>query len=56
MERVLDELAPGYRMILVHDIYGYEHNEIAEILCCSIGSSKSQLHKARERVRVLPNS
>ena len=52
--RVLDSLPPGYRMIFVlHDIYGYEHNEIAEILCCSIGNSKSQLHKAREKVRLL---
>jgi RNA polymerase sigma-70 factor (ECF subfamily) len=35
------------------DIEGYEHNEIAEILSRSIGVSKSQLHKARVRMREL---
>jgi RNA polymerase sigma-70 factor (ECF subfamily) len=37
----------------VHDVLGYEHNEIAAILRCSIGNSKSQLHKARMRLRKL---
>ena len=36
---------------ILHDIEGYEHNEIAEILSCSIGTSKSQLHKARLKLR-----
>ena len=36
---------------VLHDIEGYEHNEIAEILSRSIGVSKSQLHKARVRLR-----
>jgi RNA polymerase sigma-70 factor (ECF subfamily) len=40
-------------MFLLHDVHGYEHNEIAEILGCSIGNSKSQLHKARKRLREL---
>jgi RNA polymerase sigma-70 factor, ECF subfamily len=54
LERAIGELPPGYRTIFVlHDIEGYEHNEIAEILCCSIGNSKSQLHKARMKLRAL---
>jgi RNA polymerase sigma-70 factor (ECF subfamily) len=38
---------------VLHDIQGYEHNEIADIMGCSIGNSKSQLHKARTRLREL---
>jgi RNA polymerase sigma-70 factor (ECF subfamily) len=54
LERAIGELPPGYRIIFVlHDIEGYEHNEIAELLCCSIGNSKSQLHKARMKLRTL---
>jgi len=52
LERALVELPPGYRMVfLLHDVQGYEHNEIARIMDCSIGNSKSQLHKARTRLR-----
>lgn len=48
----IEELAPGYRAIFVlHDVEGYEHNEIAEIMNCSVGNSKSQLHKARLKLR-----
>jgi RNA polymerase sigma-70 factor (ECF subfamily) len=54
LEDAIAELPPGYRIIFVlHDIEGYEHNEIAEILGCSIGNSKSQLHKARMKLRTL---
>ena len=54
LERAIGQLPPGYRMIFVlHEIEGYEHHEIAEIFDCSIGNSKSQLHKARMKVRVL---
>jgi len=54
LERAVDELPPGYRTIFVlHDIEGYEHNEIAELVGCSIGNSKSQLHKARIKLREL---
>lgn len=50
--RVIESLPPGYRIIFVlHDVEGYEHNEIAEMLGCSVGNSKSQLHKARMRLR-----
>ena len=52
LERVIESLAPGYRIIFVlHDVEGYEHNEIAEMLGCSLGTSKSQLHKARMVLR-----
>jgi RNA polymerase sigma-70 factor (ECF subfamily) len=52
LQRAIDELPPGYKTVFVlHDVQGYEHNEIAEIMGCSIGNSKSQLHKARMRLR-----
>jgi len=52
LERCIAQLPVGYRTIFVlHDIQGYEHNEIAEILGRSVGDSKSQLHKARTRLR-----
>lgn len=54
LERSVEKLPPGYRTVFVlHDIQGYEHNEIAGILGCSVGNSKSQLHKARTRLREL---
>jgi RNA polymerase sigma-70 factor (ECF subfamily) len=54
LQAALDGLPEGYRlMFLLHDVHGYEHNEIARILGCSIGNSKSQLHKARKRLRLL---
>jgi len=54
LQRAVDELPPGYRTIFVlHDVEGYEHNEIAEMVGCSIGNSKSQLHKARLKLRDL---
>ena len=52
LERAIADLPAGYRLIFVlHDIEGYEHNEIAAMLDCSIGNSKSQLHKARLKLR-----
>jgi RNA polymerase sigma-70 factor (ECF subfamily) len=52
LQRSIESLPPGYRMIfLLHDVEGYEHNEIAEMVGCSIGNSKSQLHKARMKLR-----
>jgi RNA polymerase sigma-70 factor (ECF subfamily) len=52
LDRAIASLPPGYRIIFVlHDVEGYEHNEIAEMLGCSIGNSKSQLHKARMKLR-----
>lgn len=52
LERAVAELPPGYRMIFIlHDVEGYEHIEIARMLECSVGTSKSQLHKARLKLR-----
>jgi RNA polymerase sigma-70 factor, ECF subfamily len=54
LQRCVEQLPPGYRTVFVlHDVQGYEHNEIADIMRCSIGNSKSQLHKARMRIREL---
>jgi RNA polymerase sigma-70 factor (ECF subfamily) len=54
LERAIENLPPGYRLVFVlHDVEGYEHNEIAEMLDCSTGNSKSQLHKARMKLRDL---
>jgi RNA polymerase sigma-70 factor, ECF subfamily len=54
LQRAVESLPPGYRSIFVlHDVQGYEHNEIAKIVGCSIGNSKSQLHKARMKLRDL---
>ena len=54
LQHAIAELPPGYRMIfLLHDVQGYEHNEIADMVGCSIGNSKSQLHKARMKLREL---
>jgi RNA polymerase sigma-70 factor (ECF subfamily) len=52
LQRAVDQLPPGYKTAFVlHDVQGYEHHEIAEIMGCSVGTSKSQLHKARMRLR-----
>jgi RNA polymerase sigma-70 factor, ECF subfamily len=54
LKRALRQLPRGYRqMFLLHDVMGYEHHEIAEALGCSVGNSKSQLHKARMRLRTI---
>jgi RNA polymerase sigma-70 factor (ECF subfamily) len=54
LARAMKDLPPGYRTIfLLHEVEGYEHKEIAEMLGCSVGNSKSQLHKAKLRIREL---
>ena len=54
LQKAVGDLPPGYRTIFVlHDVEGYEHNEIAAMVGCSIGNSKSQLHKARMKLRDL---
>jgi RNA polymerase sigma-70 factor, ECF subfamily len=53
LQKAINELPPGCRaMFILHDIQGYRHHEIAGILGCSVGNSKSQVHKARMRLRV----
>jgi RNA polymerase sigma-70 factor, ECF subfamily len=52
LTRAIKDLPAGYRTIfLLHEVEGYEHQEIAKILDCSVGNSKSQLHKAKLRIR-----
>lgn len=54
LERAMDRLPPGFKSVFVlHDIEGYQHTEISKLLGCSIGTSKSQLHKARLKMREL---
>jgi RNA polymerase sigma-70 factor, ECF subfamily len=52
LQRAVKQLPEGYRtMFILHDVHGYEHKEVAEIVGCSVGNSKSQLHKARKQIR-----
>jgi RNA polymerase sigma-70 factor (ECF subfamily) len=52
LRRASEELSAGCRQIFdLHEVKGYQHREIAEILQCSIGNSKSQLHKAKLKMR-----
>ena len=54
LDRAIAQLPPGYRAVFVlHDIEGYEHDEIARMLGVAVGTSKSQLHKARMKLRSL---
>jgi RNA polymerase sigma-70 factor, ECF subfamily len=54
LERAVSELPEGYRVVFVlHDVEGWEHQEIAGLLECSEGTSKSQLSKARLKMRKL---
>jgi RNA polymerase sigma-70 factor (ECF subfamily) len=52
LDSALNQLPPGYRAVfLLHDVEGHEHEEIAKILGVAVGTSKSQLHKARMKLR-----
>jgi RNA polymerase sigma-70 factor, ECF subfamily len=54
LDKAIGQLPPGYRTVfLLHDVEGHEHEEIARMLGCSVGTSKSQLHKARMKLRGL---
>ena len=56
LNHAIESLPAGYRSVFVlHDIEGHEHSEIAEMLGCSMGNTKSQLHKARMKLRSLLN-
>ena len=57
LEGAIAKLPPGYRAaFILHDVEGYEHEEVARILGCAVGTSKSQLHKARTKLRKLLNT
>ena len=54
LDEAIAQLPQGYRIVFVlHDVEGLEHREIASLLGCSIGTSKSQLHRARMKMRLL---
>jgi RNA polymerase sigma-70 factor (ECF subfamily) len=54
LERAIAKLPEGARAVfLLHDVEGFQHHEIASILSISEGTSKSQVHKARLRLRAL---
>jgi len=52
LEEAIEALAPRLRSVFVlHDVQGYKHEEIARTLRCAVGTSKSQLFKARLKIR-----
>src|SRR6195256_1398484 len=52
LNRAIEDLPAGCRQIFdLHEVKGYQHHEIAQLLQCSIGNSKSQLHKAKMKMR-----
>src|SRR5688572_1151738 len=54
LDSAIDQLPAGYKNVFIlHDIEGFEHEEVARILGCSVGTSKSQLHKARLKLQKL---
>ena len=54
LQKAVDQLPPRFKaMFVLYDVQGYAHREIAKILGCSLGTSKSQLHRARRRLREL---
>ena len=54
LERALEKLPDRMRQVIVlHDVEGYTHEEIAEFMGVTPGTSKSQLFKARARMREL---
>jgi len=54
LERAMDRLPDGMRQVLIlHDVEGYTHEEIGEFLGVTAGTSKSQLFKARAKMREL---
>ena len=54
LKNAISQLPNGYRRVFVlHDVEGFEHEEVARIMGISVGTSKSQLHKARLKLRGL---
>jgi RNA polymerase sigma-70 factor (ECF subfamily) len=54
LEQAIQQLSPNLKSVfLLHDVQGFKHREIAHILGCSVGTSKSQLFKARKKIRKL---
>ena len=54
LKNAIAELPKGYKNVFVlHDVEGFEHEEVARLLGISVGTSKSQLHKARLKLRAM---
>ncbi|HSQ19580.1 MAG TPA: RNA polymerase sigma factor [Blastocatellia bacterium] len=54
LREAIRQLPRGYRTVFIlHDLEGYEHEQIGQMLGCAVGTSKSQLHKARMKLRSL---
>jgi RNA polymerase sigma-70 factor (ECF subfamily) len=54
LEQALGQLPDGYKdAVIMHDVLELEHEEIAKLRGCTVGTSKSQLHKARAKLRAL---
>lgn len=54
LREAIRQLPRGYRAVFIlHDVEGYEHEQIGQMLGCAVGTSKSQLHKARMKLRSL---
>ena len=54
LNQAIGQLPVGYRLVFIlHDVEGFEHEQIGKMLGCAVGTSKSQLHKARQRLRQL---
>lgn len=53
LRRTLGTLSPRYRRVLMlHDLHGYRHEDISQLLGITSGASRSQLHKARVKLRI----
>ena len=54
LERAIAQLTPCHKVVVeLHDVQGYKHKEIAQIMDWSVGNSKAHLHRARRRLREL---
>jgi RNA polymerase sigma-70 factor (ECF subfamily) len=57
LQKAINQLPESCKaLFILHDVKGYEHNEIARMLGCSVGTSKSQVHRARKRLRKILQS
>lgn len=57
LQKAIDQLPEGCKaLFILHDVKGYQHNEIAKMVGCPIGTSKSQVHRARKRLRKILES
>src|SRR5713226_4570446 len=54
LKRCIAQLPACYKLVFeLHYVQGYKHTEIAQMMECSVGTSKAQLHRAHKRLRVL---